>query len=85
MGERRAPDMVGYHGLDRSENSLASRITQLEADIARKDKALASIERKARELAEDRMASNRGLWLACADEARSALSNATTPETGGTP
>ena len=38
--------------------------------------ALASIEAKARELANDSMTSNRGMWLGCADEARAALAKA---------
>lgn len=39
--------------------------------------ALREIEAKARELADDAMTNQRGLWLACANEARAALARAT--------
>lgn len=42
--------------------------------------ALREIEAKARELADDAMTNQRGLWLACANEARAALARATTQE-----
>ena len=39
--------------------------------------ALREIEAKARDLADDAMTNQRGLWLACANEARAALARAT--------
>lgn len=42
--------------------------------------ALREIEAKARDLADDAMTNQRGLWLACANEARAALARATTQE-----
>ena len=44
--------------------------------------ALREIEAKARDLADDAMTNQRGLWLACANEARAALARATTQEQG---
>lgn len=41
--------------------------------------ALESIATKAEELAEDRHRSDRGFWIACAEEARAAIAKAVSP------
>ena len=55
-------------------------IEHLRAVNAALVEALREIEAKARELADDAMTNQRGLWLACANEARAALARATTQE-----
>lgn len=113
MGENRAPDMVGYHGLDRSENPLAARIAELEAhcvrlgqgdaerywearyrdeaaenahlhaEIARKDEALKGARETILDLKNARWSEAEGTDAEWVAEIDAALSNATTPETGG--
>ena len=63
-----------------NEPALIPDATHLREVNAALVEALREIEAKARELADDAMTNQRGLWLACANEARAALARATTQE-----